>query len=130
MTLFYLAYVAVFVGVGTFLLIKATMIAGWLLPKSTASPGVPPGPGSPQNLQAVAFSVVGVILASSAFPDLARTMIQYGGESHALLQEITKPGIEFVVGLLLFFQSKRLAAYWHRIRAAHEGAVDDDSGPL
>jgi hypothetical protein len=126
---FYLAYDAVFIGVGTFMVIKAVAIGGWLLPKATSNPDVPPSSGAPQELQAVALSVVGIILAASAFPALAATLSRYADPARDLIAGIIKPGVEFAVGLFLFFASKRIAGYWQRL-PARRPRTDDDSGPL
>lgn len=121
---------AIVIAVGTFMVIKAAMIGGWMLPKETMNPHLPPGAGTPQELQAVAFSVVGVMLAVFAFPDLGAALTQYAARSHFEVYELIKPGIEFIAGSLLFLRSKRLARYWQNLPATPTPHRDDDGGPL
>lgn len=126
---FYVLYDAIMIAAGALMIIKAAMIGSWLLPKVTTNAHLPPAAGTPQELQAVAFSVVGVILTVFAFPGLAAAFAEYASGSHDPIYSLIKPGVEFAVGLLLFFRSKRLARYWQSIPAA-PAQRDDDSGPL
>ena len=87
---------------------------------------------SGQYLQAVAFSVVGVVLMINAAPrlvsliwlalmDMGRAM---GGGGYGQLVE---PMAQFLLGLGLFLQSKGLSLLWHRIRT---GGVIAPTGPI
>ena len=125
--LFYVAYLAVFAGVGTWLVIKAPKVGAWLLPKATVDPGLPPVAGSPQGMQAVAFSVVGLFLAASAFPELAAALARYANSDRDLFATFIKSGAAFVAGLFLFFRAKRITGYWQQIGHAR---TRDESGPL
>lgn len=127
---FYVLYDATLIAVGTFMVIKAAMIGGWLLPKAAMNTHLRPAAGTPQELQAVAFSVVGVTLTVFAFPGLAAVFAEYASGSHDPIYSLIKPGVEFAVGLLLFFRSKRLARYWQGLPAASSVRSDDDPGPL
>jgi hypothetical protein len=129
---FYGIYLVVFTAAGVWLLVKAVRVAAWLLPNTTGNAAVPVVHGSPDGLQAVAFSIVGLYLAASAFPDVAAILAQYARfqSDRAMFPQLIKPGIEFVVGLVLFFRSKRIAAYWQQTRAVSAAHAGDDSGPL
>lgn len=126
---FYLMYVAILFAVGSFMVIKATLIGRWLLPKETMNPHPPVGAGTLGELQAVAFSVVGVALVVFASPDLAQIVAEYAS-GNKRVDRLIKPGIEFIAGLLLFFRGKRLARYWQSLPASSPVLTDDDSGPL
>lgn len=127
---FYWLYELVFLGGGAFMIVKAAMIGGWLLPKATMNPDVLPATGSPHELQAAAFSVVGVILAVSACPSLIGFLADYGSGTHGQIRESVRPGVELVVGLLLFFRGKRLARYWQALPASAPARTDGSQGPL
>lgn len=129
---FYGIYLVVFTGAGVWLVVKAVRIAAWLLPKTTGNAALPVVHGSPDGLQAVAFSIIGLYLAASAFPGVATIFAQYARfpSDQSMFQQLVKPGVEFVVGLVLFFRSKRLAAYWQQTRAGSAAHAGDDSGPL
>jgi hypothetical protein len=96
---------------------------------------VPAAPG--RQLQAVAFSVCGVIAAirgilgmvaaagslleDDSQPDLGRN-----------LATVAPPVVEVLLGVFLFFQARGLALFWHRIRsqAREDGRRDGGDGPL
>jgi hypothetical protein len=124
----FIPFCIAFIGVGAFLIVKAALIGSWLLPRVTAGPDVAPTPGSVQQLQAVALSVVGVVLAASSLPQLAWAAEQFTHSSRGLLEVTIRPAAELIVGLLLFFRSKRISGYWERIPAAPPDNAD--SGPL
>ena len=64
--------------------------------------GDPPGrPLDTYGLQAVAFSVVGLVLLALALPGTVATGPLFAG-------------LQAAIGLLLFFGARRLAAAWHR----------------
>ena len=66
------------------------------------------------TLQAVAFSVVGLLLAAKGLPSLAGIINLNSvlkGDPSVVLRYIG-PMLEFVLGLLIFFNSRRLSALW------------------
>lgn len=124
-------YIAAFAGAGTWLVLKAPQVAAWLLPKTTGNPGVPAVAGSAHGVQAVAFSIVGLYIAASAFPDLTPIFTQYvQSQSDQAFTQLIKPAVEFIVGLILFFKAKRISGYWQQIGMARPKNLEDDSGPL
>lgn len=126
---FYLIYEIIFLGGGGFMVAKAAMIGGWLLPRATLNPQMPSASGSPQELQAVAFSIVGLVLAVSACPTLISLLVEALATPHPNLLQSLPTGVEFVLGVLLFFRGKRLARYWQALPAAPM-TRNDDAGPL
>ena len=123
----------VYAGVGTFLFTQAGWLARWLLPKQVGD-GVPPRAGSPDLLQAVAFSVVGVLLGAWGCQDVAYLIWRYTFESIRSLPHESvgltwfKPTVELAMGAWLFFGSKRLSRYWRRMQDSAMEA--GESGPL
>lgn len=125
--------------VGIFLVWKATRLGLWLLPSETEAVGVPPGSSSPLDWQAVAFSVVGVVLACEAAPVLAHAFVRYTYESvyalahgttpSSLLLTLFRPTVQLLLGTGLFFYGKRLSHLWQRTRAMPLPR-NDDAGPL
>lgn len=130
---------AVFESLGLFMVLKASLIARWLLPKAPIVPAIAPAPGSPIELQSAAFAVVGVLLVVWAIPEIAVAVWRYTYESiqstsheqsgFQLTGLLCKPVLEFLLGLWLFFGSKRLSWYWQKTRA-HRPSLDSDSSPL
>jgi hypothetical protein len=132
-----LVLLAVYEGFAAFLVILAPRIGRWLLPRSPVQSHDFAGVSWPLELQAVAFSVVGLVLVVSSAPrvivilwsTIDRTMSFYRNTSGDLIGSLLQPGTEFILGLLLFFGAKRLSLYWRGIRAARP-ALDDESSPL
>jgi hypothetical protein len=129
----FLITVVVFVGLGTLLITQAGWIARWLLPKQVGD-GVSPREGSPDLLQAVAFSVIGVLLGAGGCRDIAYLIWRYTFESIRSIPHESfgltwfKPTVELAMGIWLFFGSKRLSRYWRR--SQDSAAEADESGPL
>lgn len=86
---------------------------------------------STQDVQSVAFAVAGVVIVVLAIPQMIHTISQLiylsGQELHAELMTETwrntwvtlaGAGLQFVIGLGLFFGSRVLSAMWHRLRSA------------
>ena len=134
---------ALFEAVGVLMLIKAPWIARRLLPEAPATPTVNPGPGSPIELQSAAFAVIGVLVTVWAIPDVALAIWRYTNPAiltapheqggMVLVESLLKPAVELVLGVWLFFGSKRLSLYWQKMRgprAVRDGDTDGDAGPL
>jgi hypothetical protein len=105
-----------------FLLIRfAPRIAVWLFRDSVG--GVMVGPittASGQYLQAIAFAVTGVVFMINAAPHVAWsiwTALQSMGARFVGFPAMIEPGAQFLLGLVLFLQSKGLSLLWHKIRA-------------
>ena len=75
----------------------------------------PEDPNEPSpTLQAIAFSVVGLLLAAKGLPTLA-SIINLNSVMKAETKVILRyigPLLETVIGTLIFFNSRRLAAFW------------------
>ena len=76
-------------------------------------------PVSARHIQAIAFSVVGVVLLVLALPQLARTVtILVCKHDRVRWSVLVAPGVRLCVGLVLFFGGAGLAAIWHRLYRA------------
>jgi hypothetical protein len=79
-----------------------------------------------RDLQAVLFSVVGVVMIAVAIPTAVRLAFQHylgrmAGTRDELLRIVPDAAfllVEIIIGLLLFARGKALAALWHRLRTA------------
>ena len=119
--------VAFYVLMGVALIRFAPRISLWLFRDNAG--GVmagPVAPGTGQYIQAMAFSVAGVLLMVAAAPSIL-TLIWYAlmdmGAQFPGFGALVEPAMKFLFGLALFLQSKGLARLWHKIRAG--GVVDD-----
>ena len=73
-----------------------------------------------QYLQAIAFSVFGVVMMVSALPRLAQLMWtawMNTGSRFGAYGQMVEPIMQFLLGLALFLQAKGLSMLWHKIRA-------------
>jgi hypothetical protein len=111
---------AAYVVMGVLLIRFAPRISLWLFRDNVArvmAGSVTAGSGA--YIQAIAFSVVGVLLMANAAPtiiSLIWTALMDRGlrfEGYGLFVE---PVMRFLLGLALFLQSKGLALLWHKIR--------------
>ena len=117
---------ALSLGVGVMLLLFADRLAPRLLPEPAAGQedGAPPAlvRTSGPELQAVAFSVVGLLLALWSAKSLALAAWHFSRKQDAVdaLDAWGTQALEFAVecglGLWVFFGSKRLALFWQRLR--------------
>jgi hypothetical protein len=113
-------------------------LARFLLPRTVIAPTEAPGRG-PSQIQAIAFSVVGVALFVSAAPTLVfmiATLIL--GQSRSVrtdrisafvpsVANFIRYGTEAALGMWLFFGSKGLAAWWLNLR--HPEWRGEDGAP-
>lgn len=132
---------ALYVALGVWLLVTARRLARWLLPSAAAGSvglslaGV--------EAQAIAFSVVGVLLVGRALPDLARGLsyvvqsssdgIQVGPRWDDALPGLVGVAVQAGLGVVLFLRARGLALLWHRIRTggvrpAADGGDDASRG--
>lgn len=134
---YYLGMLVFYVGIGALLLVYGQRVSGRLLPKPDVSGSVAPAPWSPVELQAVAFSVLGMILiAVWALPGLVFDCWRYffrhnpdapPGQVIDVMPYLVRHALELGLGLWLFYGSKRLSLYWQRLRSTARGP---DEGPL
>jgi hypothetical protein len=81
---------------------------------------------SGRDLQAVAFSVVGIWMIVTAAPTAAGLAVAWwSGATRGtsvytqnVIPEITRLVVQFTAGVLLFARAKALSALWHRLRYA------------
>ena len=95
-------------------------------------------PLSAEDFQVIAFSVVGLLLVAKALPDAASTAWRYaqlpdspGGWLRAELpMHLIRLGLQFTIGLGLFFGARGLVGMWRRLHGLgweagrDEGAQD------
>ena len=136
----------VYLTVGVLLIAYASRLAPKLLP-----PPVEPVAGTDpthralvhttgRQLQAIAVSVVGLLLVTWSLPSLIQTAVAYLADSEspatggitpsAIRQNLVLFAVQFAAGVWLFLGSRGLAVYWHRLRR-HDHARDHarDRGP-
>lgn len=136
---YYLGNFGFFVGLGLVLIAMGDRIGAWLLSDPAPVPSEPAAPDI-RNVQAAAFAVVGVMLiAVWALPGFFYDGWRYlygtrPASASERLRELrpllVRHTVELVLGLLLFYGSKRLAAYWHRLRSRGHSQANNDEGPL
>ena len=137
-TVYYVAATAMQLAVGLILLLRGDRIALRLLPKSPHQ--IPSSPGSPVELQAAAFAVVGVFFALTSLPELASTIVQLANDAAQSIQpehsaqfvirQVMKPAAQLFLGVWLFLGSKRLTAYWQRTHSGSKPPPIDEERPL
>jgi hypothetical protein len=126
---------------GGALVIFATKIAGWLLPRTAVVATEPPGHG-PAQFQAIVFSIIGVLLVVWSAPTLVYILAVFLLGSRGSIQlsplarlttslsSILQYGAEFAIGIWLFFGSKRLSAWWWSMRhVEYRDASQDEQSP-
>lgn len=114
-----------FVALGTWLFVSGPRIARWLL---RASPMASAGPSV--RVQTIAFSISGLYLLANGLPDVVTMFVTsfYSGFDRSVpadfesrigrfWPEVWVSDVRVVLGLLLFFGSHGLSAWWHRVRA-------------
>jgi hypothetical protein len=128
-----LAMPGLYAVVGVLLIRFAPRLSGWLFRHDVG--GLMIGPVTSQAgryLQAVAFSVAGVLTMVNAAPRLVSmiglSLMNRGGRLSGYPQMV-EPIAQLVLGLVLFLQSKGLSRLWHKIRAGGAGAVIGPHAP-
>lgn len=121
MTLFPMAAYAL----GSFLLLtRALAIAAYVLP-GVSQEAVGREKPAVQQLQGAAFAVAGILVCIWAIPEAAialwwQLQINSGEAPDGTIAFTTERWVTFAVqmllGIFLFMGSKRLAAFWHRLR--------------
>lgn len=108
---------------GTFLLTCTNWIVRRAFPEFSAGASVS---ASGRDLQAIAFSVVGVWLVASAVPDVAQFVAMCwsigipatASKRLDLIPVVAKILVQIAAGVYLFARAKGLSALWHRLRYA------------
>ena len=81
---------------------------------------------SSEDMQTIAFSVVGLFLLTKAVPGLCRVILQISDIYHQnlllgyvkgkLVQDLVVRVVQFSLGLYLFLGSKGLSGLWHKMQ--------------
>jgi hypothetical protein len=109
--------------IGLLLIRFAPRLSVWLFRDSAGVGGAMVGPVTTtagQNLQAIAFSVIGVMTMISAAPRLAShiwLLLMSTGAPMGGYAQLVEPIVEFLFGLALFLQARGLSILWHKLRA-------------
>ena len=122
----------IYIVMGVLLIRFGPRLSAWLFRDAVG--GVMAGPitaPAGRYLQAVAFSVAGVLAMVNAAPQLVSLIwlaLSDMGARMGGFSEMVQPVAQFAVGLVLFLQSEGLSRVWHRIRAG--GAIADPQAPI
>jgi hypothetical protein len=114
---FSLFSLVVFIVLGVLLIWRSDWFVGLILPTAgVASPDA----GEPKRLQAVLFSVVGVVLVVIALPTIIFTIVAYAVEDPEMRTRIewarlASLGVQLLLGVALFLGSTGLTRVWRRI---------------
>ncbi|HZL34280.1 MAG TPA: hypothetical protein VFC78_03155 [Tepidisphaeraceae bacterium] len=119
---------AVYFAIGLFLIINAMALARWLVPRTAVMVTQEQSP-PPAQFQAIAFSIIGVLMVIWSVPSVfSITYVLLGGGSRRAIQtdfstrfqsaapSLIRFAVEAALGMWLFFGSKRLAAWWWSLR--------------
>jgi len=132
---YYLVRLGFFAGLGLVLIATGDRVGVWLLPEPTAMPS-PPASIEARDLQAAAFAFVGVLMVAAwALPGLIYDgwLYYYGNAASDNLQRMPNVGaliarhvLELLLGIWLFYGSKRLSGYWQRVRSERPMSEHDE----
>ncbi|MEA2708082.1 MAG: hypothetical protein QOF78_683 [Phycisphaerales bacterium] len=119
--LFSFAAPGVYIVMGVLLIRFAGRLSRWLFRGDVARmmAGAVTAPAG-QYLQAVAFSVAGVMTMINAAPRLVSLLWMFLMDMGSRFEGyviVVEPIAQFLLGLALFLQSKGLSLLWHKIRA-------------
>lgn len=84
------------------------------------------GPASARDLQAVAFTTVGLFLAAFAIPTLLQVLALRGPQPGGVVAQTVEYGVQLIIGLLLLFGGRGLSRFVASIRTAGLPARDHD----
>jgi hypothetical protein len=115
-----------FAGVG--LITKTDILAGLLFPRHEAEAAFQAF--SPGDVQAVAFSIVGLVFIVQAIVQLPQFAIEvyyaltlpnamagsYGNASHRFFVDFFQMIVKLAAGAWLFWNGRVLADFWHKLR--------------
>jgi hypothetical protein len=107
----------IYIGGGVLLMVFAPLGGRLLLPPGKSIESRPTG----SDLQAVAFSVVGVVLAARAVGGI--TIVYVGGQGAWQIYgkegwlAYLGPMVQLALGIALFLGARSLSAFWHKLRS-------------
>jgi hypothetical protein len=111
-------------GCGLALVLLRHRLASWLVP--TAQPDLT---GSAPELQAAAFSVVGLLLLARGFADgVAQLAMSVANAERASFAQLASPLVQIAVGLALFIGARNLVTVWQSLRTAGQSRSGGDGG--
>ena len=125
---------------GILLLARSSKLAGWVF--DAGDPALAQ-PTDPHELQAIAFSVLGVFVVAMAVPSLGAVLMNASVRDlpehlrPRVWTPLIKLGLQSGIGLGLFFGARPLARFWHKMRTggivhadhgAREAASDEEAG--
>ena len=110
---------------GFYLIAASERLSRHIFPQDSA--GEKTSPFSSEDMQTIAFSVVGLLLLTRAFPGLCRVILQISSalQHKTLSATVIKTGIiqssvvivvQLILGLYLFLGSKGLSGLWHKMQ--------------
>jgi hypothetical protein len=111
----------IYIASGTLLMIFAPLGGRLLLPRARSTQNRPTG----SDLQAIAFSVVGVVLVTRAVGGI--TLIYVGGQGARQIYgtegwfAYLGPAIQLAIGIALFLGGRGLSRFWQKLRATSYG---------
>jgi hypothetical protein len=111
----------IYIACGTLVMIFAPLGGRWLLPRVRSAQNR----STRGDLQAIAFSVVGVVLAARALE--AITTIYVGGLSARQIYgtqgwlAYLDPLLQLAIGIALFFGAPGLSRFWCKLRSTSDG---------
>ena len=113
--------IALMLGIGLLLIRRSSRFASVLLGKEEV-PEAQSGTWSSQDVQDIAFSVMGLYILVTGIPGL----LQFGipmvfGHPHPRWS-IVAPFVRCLLGIGLFLQARGIARFWHRLRKAVDGS--------
>jgi hypothetical protein len=121
-----------YLAIGVMLIRLAPSFARWLVRvapgESTADTMKLP---AAQELQAIAFSVAGIIIVADYLPSLLTAIIVSIPSMGDGIDKwiFVRPILNLAVGVALFLQSKGLAALWHKLRTGGITTRVDEAQP-
>jgi len=126
--------VVLHVGARGFLWVLADKLAGRMVAPAPAPP--PKSRVGARQLQAIAFSVVGLFLLARAIPDIAHAVTAFAftsSEHRDRIQMVSKPqavglGVQVVPGLGLLFGGRGLAGIVQTVRTAGRAKAPPPAG--
>ena len=121
-----------------FLLIRADSLARWLVPTTAEQEPEQSASITPEDAQAVGFSILGLFFVLTSLPRALQSLSQLSAAMAAFnsgqslqivlarLPRVVGQFLQLILGVLLFFQARALARMWHALRRA--GIKEEEDG--